>query len=150
MPKPDIQSRFRFFDKQVHMKKWKDMMCGNNENLVIEMFDFLDYKAGKDYIRQYPFGSKFVMDFAFVNEKVCIEVDGKNHNSKKQIELDRVRDIFFYQNDWVVLRIPEKKFLKNRSFFKSLIREVVEARREQYNSGFLHKIDVPDFREEEW
>jgi len=36
------------------------------------------------------------------------------------------------------------------SFYKNLIREVVEDRREQFNQGKLYPIDIPFFNEKDY
>ncbi len=137
-----------YFDTTIHIQAVKDCISGNNEKMVIEVLDFLGYKLGRDYFRQYPIGCKFVLDFAFVNEQVALEVDGVDHNGKKQKKIDKQRDNFLYDNNWVVIRISDKDFFGYKaSFYKFLIKEVVEIRKEQFETGRLYKIDIPEFKE---
>lgn len=139
--------RQQFFDTAVHHPKVKDCMSGQNELNVIEIFNLWGYKLGKDYVRQHPIGDRFVLDFAFVKEKIAIEVDGKGHLVRKQRKLDRKRDNFLYCNNWVVIRIPDQKFFENKSYYKYLIKEVVDARREQYEGGRLYDLDIRAYNE---
>ena len=97
------------------------------------------YRLGKDYVRQHPIASLYVVDFAFINEQVVIEVDGENHNSKKQIKKDQSRDFYLRSNGWVVIRIADRNFQKNPAFFRYLIKEVVQERREQYEKAMLER-----------
>lgn len=129
MKKRNKDSRKRFFDKQVHMKVWKDSMAGENENTVIEILNMWGYDIELDYKRQYPIGDRYVADFAFPYERVVIEVDGKNHHSKTGRKKDRMRDRFMRWNEWVVIRIDEAKLKKNPIFYKHLVHEVIEERR---------------------
>ena len=123
------KARQRFFNKQVHMKEWKDSMAGSNEQEVLTIIDQWGYKIDLDYKRQYPVGDRYVIDIAFPYEKVAIEVDGQSHFEKDQRKKDKQRDKFLKWNDWVILRIPQKKFFKNPSFWRYLIHEVVEDRK---------------------
>lgn len=151
MAKPDTFAKRRFFDKQVHMKEWKDGMSGANEKRVADAIEFWGYKLGIYFMRQHPVASSFVVDFAFVNEKVAIEVDGASHKRKEIRENDKKRDAFFYTNGWVVIRIPEEKFFGNSgSYYKNLVHEVVEERRKQYDGGFLYQTDVKEFNKEDF
>jgi len=143
MPNINIH-RIKFFEKQVYDERWKKRMAGNNEKPVIKLLDCWGYKVGEDYERQYPIGERFVLDFAFPKEQVAIEVDGKEHDSKKRKAKDKRRDKYLYDNNWVVIRIKDKDlFGIKKSIYKNLIKEVVDERREQYKNGIISKIDIP-------
>lgn len=141
--------RQMFFDKQVHMKEWKDAMSGKNELEVIAAIESLGFEIGTDFVRQHPIGDFFVVDIAFKPERIAIEVDGSSHDSKKQKRRDSLRDNFFYQNGWVVIRVKDKRFNENATFYKFLISDVVEERRKQLASGELFQIDIPAFDRED-
>ena len=135
------------------MSEWKDSMSGKNEDFAIDFLStILSYENGKDFVRQYPIGERFVIDFAFVREQVAIEIDGKSHNGKKQRALDVKRDKYLARNNWIPIRIKEKD-LQNKfkaRFYKNLIREVVEERREQWRVGTLYEVDIPNFNERDY
>jgi len=74
-----------------------------------------------EYIPQYPTHSGFVLDFAIIDKKIAIEVDGKKwHSSKKAIRRDRFKDYQLKREGWRVIRIKEgeisKDFLVRRVF----------------------------------
>jgi len=131
--------RAYYFDKTVHHPKVKEAISGKNEEVIIEVMKMNGYRLGKDYVRQHPIASLYVVDFAFINEQVVIEVDGENHNSKKQIKKDQSRDFYLRSNGWVVIRIADRNFQKNPAFFRYLIKEVVQERREQYEKAMLER-----------
>ena len=143
--------RQRFFDKHVHMDVWKEVMTGKNEESVITILDAIGYKEHIDYKRQHPVGQRFVIDFAFVNEQVALEVDGKSHQDKKQKQLDAKRDKYLFENGWVSIRLKDSElFGFKRSMYKNLIHDVVEERREQYNKGMLYPLDFNSFIPEDY
>jgi very-short-patch-repair endonuclease len=144
-------SRAIFFDTSVHLQKVKDCLSGENEEQVIRVLEGMDYKLGNDFVRQHPIGLKYVLDFAFVNEQVAIEIDGASHKQKKQKRMDTIRDRFLHSNNWVTIRIQDDEFHGYKaSFYKSLIREIVEERRKQYKQGLLFPIDFPKFVESDY
>ena len=144
-------ARQRFFDKQVHMQVWKDSMAGQNEERTIQILTSLGYVLGKDFVRQHPIGERFVIDIAFVNEQVAIEVDGKSHLEKKQRGYDKKRDKYLRVNDWVAIRIDERDMFGFKgSFYKSLIRDIVEERRAQWEVGVLVEIEIPNYDERDY
>lgn len=140
-------ARQRYFDRTVYIKEIKDCISGRNEKKVMKVFDSLGYKLDEDYVRQHPIGERFVLDFAFVELRLAIEVDGVSHNYKKQKKVDRMRDNFLHTNDWVVIRVNEKDFFNvyKMSFYKNLIKQVVTERRIQRQKGNLFHIDIPRF-----
>lgn len=59
-----------------------------------------------DIIYDYPVYPYFI-DFAFINEKVCVEMDGKCHfsNGKNRIEHDFKKDDYLIEKGWKIFRI---------------------------------------------
>lgn len=85
------------------------------------------YVEGIHYVTEYPF-HRFSLDFAFVNSKLCIEVDGKQHTTDKtQIERDKRKDELLREDGWKELRIPWRECFSNPKTWidkiKSFLRE---------------------------
>ena len=60
------------------------------------------------YIPQYSIRSGFVVDFAIIEKKIAIEVDGfKWHSSKKAIKHNRFKDYMLKRKGWKVVRLKE-------------------------------------------
>ena len=128
------------------MPVWKESMAGKNEEPVIKILDAIGYQNERDYGRQHPVGERFVIDFAFVHEQVALEVDGENHKRRPQRHKDKKRDRYLFANNWVSIRIKnEDLFGYKMSFYKSLIKEIVEDRRKQYETGRLYPIDFETY-----
>lgn len=131
------------------MEAWKKSMAGKNEEKVVEVLEGLGFVYGIDFVSQYPIGERFVLDIAFVNEQIAIEVDGESHQSKKAQKNDRSRDNYLYCVGWCVIRVNDVHFFDayKMSFYKNLIREVVNERRRQYDAGSLYAVDIPNYVE---
>lgn len=126
-------------------------MAGQNENRVIEVLNNIGYKEDIDYFRQHPIGERFVIDIAFVKEQVAIEVDGLGHDVKKQRKMDLKRDSYLRSINWIPIRIKDREFFGYKgSFYKNLIKEIVEERRNQFEIGTLFPIDFPNYIEEDY
>lgn len=50
--------------------------------------------------------SKMQVDFAFLKEKLIVEIDGPHHNTEEQKETDGKRDSFLRQHGWTIKRYP--------------------------------------------
>ncbi len=57
--------------------------------------------------------SIYQYDFAFVNLKIDVEIDGSTHLSKKVIEIDKRRDEFSVSQGWKVIRFSAKEVKNN-------------------------------------
>lgn len=131
-----------FFDKQVHMDAWKHSMSGKNESRCLSLLLMLGYKLDEDFVRQHPIFETRVVDFAFVNEMIVIEIDGKSHDAKSQKVHDRKTDEFLRKHGWAILRIKEEALFGERgSFWKNLIRDVIEDRRKEFLDGKIFSIE---------
>ena len=71
-------------------------------------------ELGIEYIAQYPVHSGFILDFAILDKKIAIEVDGEKwHNSKEAMKRDRFKDYQLKREGWKVIRIKEKEISKD-------------------------------------
>lgn len=75
----------------------------------------------KDYKMEFPF-HKFSLDFAWPNEKICIEIDGEQHERfQEQKNRDVEKDKLLKEEGWVELRKSWKEIFNSP---KEFIKEV--------------------------
>lgn len=71
-------------------------------------------KLGERYRHQYPFwGLKYFADFALLDRKLIIEVDGASHDTPKQKEKDLLHELAVLELGWRVVRISNEAALAN-------------------------------------
>jgi very-short-patch-repair endonuclease len=107
-------------------KGWTTSRLGENRKSYPEEFftkvienEFED----KNYQYNYPFYT-WKLDFAWIDKKKCIEIDGSQHEEQKQKESDIRKDKKLIEEGWQVLRIkwkdlfnePKKYINKANSF----------------------------------
>lgn len=74
---------------------------------------FINFLEKNDYDKNYLIEREksvfpYYIDFAFVNEKIAIEIDGSQHvNDQKRIEQDNNKNKILINNGWTVLRFSE-------------------------------------------
>lgn len=62
---------------------------------------------------KYPFG-KYFLDFAFINKKIDLEIDGEQHYKEEAIIYDNIRNQYLNDNGWIVYRISWYDLRNNR------------------------------------
>lgn len=81
----------------------------------------------KNYKKEYPIG-KWFFDFAWVDKKCAIEIDGQQHQRyKHQIESDKAKDAFAFESGWKVLRIKWKNMYNNPKKWIKIAKDFVES-----------------------
>lgn len=80
----------------------------------------------KNYQREYSFG-RFALDFAWVDKKKCIEIDGEQHQRFDDYkERDERKDSLLKENGWEVLRIIWKEAFANPKEIIQKAKEFIE------------------------
>ncbi len=65
---------------------------------------------GAKFRRQVPIGP-FIADFACLNHRLIVELDGRPHENPGQAARDRRRDAWFVENGWRVLRLSNERVI---------------------------------------
>ena len=79
----------------------------------------------KNYIREHPFG-KYSIDFAWLDKKKAIEIDGQQHENPDSIIHDKQKDEFIISNGWEVLRIKWKDMFNDTKKWIDISRNFIE------------------------
>jgi very-short-patch-repair endonuclease len=70
------------------------------------------FVKGIDFQSEYPM-SLYQYDFAFLEQRIDIEIDGGTHTSDKVVEIDKRRDQWSLERGWRVLRLTASEVLKD-------------------------------------
>ena len=76
--------------------------------------------------QQYSFDNKMQVDFAFPEQKLVIELDGKQHETPEQKAIDKKRDNFLKSNGWTVVRYRAEDVHQNSMDYAQKIKNLVE------------------------
>jgi very-short-patch-repair endonuclease len=68
--------------------------------------------GGHKFRRQHPAG-RYVLDFACLERRLAVEIDGESHGMGRNGYLDAVRDDWLMQQGFVTLRISARDVLNN-------------------------------------
>ena len=77
------------------------------ESVFREYLESLGAIKGEDFEQEYRVGT-YRLDFAYVDEKRYVEIDGKQHLLPEDIEHDRIRDEWLEKQGWIGIRLPAK------------------------------------------
>lgn len=78
------------------------------------------------WTQEYPI-YRYSLDFAFLKEKINIEVDGSTHNIESVIEKDKIRNKRLNDDGWVILRISDYDVKNNLNHFISDLKKTLHS-----------------------
>ena len=94
------------------------------EKIFREFLESFGAIKNVDFFQNYPVG-RYLLDFAYLDVKYYIEIDGSQHLEPKAIEHDKKRDKWLLGQGWVGLRIPVKKLKKLLFYWRSLNKQTI-------------------------
>ncbi len=77
------------------------------EKYFMDLFTTFTIIEDREYIRELPQDGFFV-DFAFLDQRIAVEIDGKQHNYPDREERDKRKDGVLRDKGWVIHRVPWK------------------------------------------
>lgn len=83
--------------------------------------------AGFKFRRQVPLGG-FVVDFACLEARLIVELDGSQHAAPEQAAFDARRDLSFEAAGFRVLRVTTGDFFREREFALNMIWNALHAK----------------------
>jgi len=83
----------------------RDEFLTDIELLMKRAFEERGLVDGEDFVSQYPLRHSFILDFAFPEQMVAVEVDGEPwHTGKKNRQRDKIKDEILQKKGWKVIR----------------------------------------------
>jgi very-short-patch-repair endonuclease len=82
---------------------------------------YLD-ELGIEYVAQFSTRTGFIIDYALIDKRIAIEVDGPMHLAKEAKKHDRFKDYQLKREGWSVIRIPEEQMNNLDSLLSSIKR----------------------------
>ena len=79
----------------------------------------------KDYIHQLPVG-KYSLDFAWLQKKKCIQIDGQQHLKPDAVIHDKERDEYLRQQGWKILRISWKDMCSSFKQYIGIAKQFID------------------------
>lgn len=92
------------------------------ERCFIKFLEENEYDKKYLIIREYPIFPYYI-DFAFINEKLAVEIDGSQHLLPERIESDKKKNQLLEKNGWKVLRFSEKIVKTDWNLIKEKLNE---------------------------
>lgn len=105
------EARLKWMKDNPEKTAWRQANMSYPEKLFKMKVEELELDKKYLIIRERSFFPYFI-DFAFENEKVAIEIDGKQHELTERRESDREKDDLLIKDGWRVYRIEAKQILE--------------------------------------
>jgi very-short-patch-repair endonuclease len=115
------EKRIEFMKENPEQTAWRTKNLSYPEKLFLEKVYELCLDKKYSIVREYSVFPYFI-DFAFVNEKVAVEIDGSQHLLPERKERDDKKDELLKEDGWFILRVSENEVKTNiNSVFDTII-----------------------------
>lgn len=121
------EKRLKYMKENPDKTSWRLSTISYPEKL------FKDYITVKGLDKEYTINRElsvypYFIDFAFLNEKVAVEIDGSQHLLPERIESDKRKDELLNKLGWLVIRISEKEIKTN---IDDVFRQIISVLKEK-------------------
>ena len=105
-------ARLKFMKEHPEQTAWRKSNISYPEQLFINKIIELGWDKTHSIEREKSFFPYFV-DFSFINEMVCVEIDGSQHLLTERIESDKKKDDLLNKLGWSVIRVTAEEVKNN-------------------------------------
>lgn len=132
------KKRIQFMKNNPDKTAWRTSNLSYPEKLFLEKLEELRWGEKYSIIREYCIFPYFI-DFAFINEKVAVEIDGSQHLLEDRKESDNKKDNLLLNEGWSVIRITEKEVKSNIENVMLEIKNILNSKTssKKYKLGIL-------------
>jgi very-short-patch-repair endonuclease len=117
-------SKHKYSANKIKFKQYRKDLRNNSTSAEATLWEIIKNKQldGKKFRRQHGI-ENYIVDFYCSSEKLIIELDGQTHGDYAQIEKDEIRDKFFNDNGYTVLRFENRFIFQDPEFVIDEIRK---------------------------
>lgn len=120
------EKRLKFMKENPEKTAWRLSNISYPEKLFLDALS--KYELDKKYliVREYSVFPYFI-DFAFINEKLAVEIDGSQHLEEERKTRDDKKDKLLIENGWSILRVSEGEVKKNISYVIDKVNNILSS-----------------------
>lgn len=138
------QNRINYLKKKTGLTAWERRTKGYMSYLEQTFYDkilALNFFNKYDIVNEYC-TNRYFIDFAFINEKIAVELDGKTHfvNGKKRILHDIIRDEKLINEGWKMFRIKYNDNMDDK--INELIEFIGNPKEKNFDSKLYYYSEV--------
>lgn len=104
----NYRNKMSSFAKERHINGELDFGWRSRKKMKLSYPEFIAKnkleEIGIPFEREYSMG-KYFIDFAIIQKKIAIEIDGQQHNIPERIKTDKEKDLFIKSQGWEIFRI---------------------------------------------
>lgn len=132
--------RIEFMKAHPEQTAWRKTNLSYPEKLFQD--EIINLKLHEKYAieREYSIFPYYI-DFAFLNEKIAVEIDGSQHLLLEKKESDNKKDQLLINNGWSVIRITENEIKTNLNVFITNLENILNSNHseQKYSFGIFAK-----------
>jgi len=115
----------KYSANKIELKQVRKKLRNNSTSAEASLWKLLKDKQleGRKFRRQHSI-KYYIVDFYCSSEKLIIELDGMPHSQYSQIEKDEIRDKYFEDNGYKVLRFENRFVFQDPEYVLETIKKL--------------------------
>ncbi len=132
------KKRLDFMKRNPEKTSWRQKNISYPESIFITKMNNIGWDKKYSIVREFSV-FPFFIDFAFMNERVAVEIDGSQHLLEDRKKKDEMKDNLLTSKGWTIIRITEHEIKKN---IDAVIRDLEiilssSSKNKRYDFGIL-------------
>lgn len=138
------EHRIRWMKENPEKTAWRQSNISYPEKLFLEKVIKEELDKKHLIVREMSFHPYFI-DFAFVNEKVAVEIDGSQHLREDKLKSDIKKNNLLQYNNWKVFRVTAKEVIFDIDKVFSNLLIFIDSSKKYESYGLYHKEYIKNY-----
>ena len=120
------EKRIKWMKENPEKTAWRTSNLSYPEKVFLNKIKYIEYDK-KYKIEREKSVFPFYIDFAFIEQKLAIEIDGSQHLLPDRVLSDERKDTFLKENGWIIVRFTASEVIKNVDLVISKLDSLLNA-----------------------
>ena len=130
------QARLKFMQEHPEQTAWRLKNMSYPEKCFKEILTEMEFDKKFLIIREYPVFPYYI-DYAFIDIKIAVEIDGSQHLEPERQKQDKLKDKLLVDNGWRIIRFTAIDVMRDKEKVKKTLKRFIDTNETYVKVGIL-------------